>query len=65
MSVEATPPKGTKSVKATQICVKATPPKGTESVHSIPLSNTASHQPLYSEEIFTQKVSENWKGFNS
>ena len=39
--------------------------KGTESIYSIPLYNTKSHQPLYLEEILTQKISENWEGFNS
>ena len=59
----------TESVKATQLketgSAAATPFKGIESVHSIPFYNTESHQPLYSEKIFTQKISKNWKGFNS
>ena len=62
-------PKGTKSMNATQLKkfrnAAATPPKGTKSVHSVPFYNTKSHQPLYSEEVFTQKVSKNWEGFNS
>jgi len=57
------------SVKVTQLERKgsavATPPKETKSVHSVPLYNTKSHQPLYSEEIFMQKVNKDWKGFNS
>ena len=55
-------PKGIESVEVTQT---ATPPKGTKSVHSVPPYNTESHQPLYSEEILTQKVSKSWEGFNS
>ena len=58
-------PKGAESVKAAQKCVEATPPKGTESIHSVPPSNTESHQPLYSEKIFMQRISKNWEGFNS
>ena len=50
-------PKGTESVQNA-------PPKGTKSIHNVPLHNTESHQPLYSEEILTQKVSKNWKEFN-
>ena len=50
-------PKGTESMKVTQLkrsgSAAATPPKGTESVHSVPPHDTESHQPLYSEEIFT------------
>ena len=46
-------PKGAESIKAAQTSVEATPPKGKESVHSVPPNNTESHQPLYSEEIFT------------
>ena len=61
--------KGTENVKATQLkrfkSVAATPPKRIKSVHSVPLYNTESHQPLYSEEILTQKISEYWEGFNS
>ena len=53
---------GTESIKVTQLQksknTATTPPKRTESVYSVPLYNTESHQPLYSEEIFTQKVGE-------
>ena len=38
---------------------------GTENVHNVPPYNTESHQPLYLEEIFTQKTSKDWEGFNS
>ena len=58
-----------KSVEVTQSeeigNVTATPSEGTESVHSVPPYNTRSHQPLYSKKILMQKVSKNWKGFNS
>ena len=43
----------------------ATPPKGTESVYNVPFYNTESHQPLYLKEVFTQKIGEDWEGFNS
>ena len=41
------------------------PPKGTESMQNASPYNTESHQPLYSEEILTQKTKKNWKGFNN
>jgi len=50
-------PKGIESVQDA-------PLRGIESIHSVPPHNTESHQPLYSEEIFMQKVSKNWEGFN-
>ena len=62
-------PAGIENIKVTQPQefgnVTATPPEGTESVYSIPPYNIKSHQPLYSKEIFIQKVSKNWKEFNS
>ena len=57
------------SVKATQPQkignAAATPPKGIKGVQNVPPYNTKSHQPLYSKEILTQKVGENWKEFNN
>ena len=62
-------PKGTESIKATQLKgfknAVTTPLRGTKSIHNVPPYNIESHQPLYLEEIFTQKVSKNWEGFNS
>ena len=56
-------------MKATQLkktrSAAATFFKKTESVHNVPPYNIKSHQPLYSEKILTQKISENWEGFNS
>ena len=54
-----TPKTGTESMWATPLN------KGKESVHSVPSTSPESQQSLYSEEIFTQKVSEEWEGFNS
>jgi len=45
--------------------VQKTPFRKTKSVHSILPYDTESHQPLYLEEILTQKVGENWKEFNN
>ena len=62
-------PKGTESIKVTQLQefknAATTPLRGIESVHSVPPYNTESHQPLYSKEMITQKVSKDWEGFNS
>ena len=62
-------PAGIENIKVTQLeeseSVAATPPKGIESIHSVPFYNIENHQPLYSEEILTQKVSKNWEGFNN
>jgi len=52
---------GTESIKATQLKefgnAVVTLSREIESVHSVPLYNIKSHQLLYLEEIFTQKVS--------
>ena len=57
------------SMKATQLTgsksAVTTPPGGTERVHSVPFYNIESHQPLYSEKIFTQKVGKDQEGFNN
>jgi len=62
-------PKGIKSMQSAPLketeSVQSAPPRKTESVHSVPLYNTKSHQPLYSKEIFMQKVNKNWEGFNN
>ena len=56
--------KRTESIKAAQQNVKTTPPKGKESVHSV-FFISKDHQSLYLKEILTQKLKEDWKGFNS
>jgi len=57
-SMQNAPPKGKESVQEA-------PPRKTESMQSVSPHTTESHQPLYSEEILTQKVSKEWEGFNS
>ena len=57
-SMQEAPPKGKKSVQEA-------PPRGIESIQSASPYNTESHQPLYLEEILTQKSKKDWKGFNS
>ena len=57
-SVQKAPPKGKENVQET-------PPKGTKSMQNASPHNTESHQLLYSKKILTQKLKEDWKGFNN
>ena len=57
--------KGIFSIITGTASMQKTPPKKTKNIHNVPPHNTVSHQPLYSEEIFTQRVDKNWEGFNS
>ena len=57
-SMQSAPPKETESVQNA-------PLKGTESIQSaFPYNNNKSQQFLYSEEILTKSLKEEWEEFN-
>ena len=56
-SIQSASPKGTESMQNA-------PPRGIESMQNVSLYKIESQQSLYLEEILTQLLREEWKGFN-